>query len=425
MTEAHYGYVRWGAAAKVAQLGEKYPHLLAAPAAIPRQTPSSTTTSGDDTHGTTTAELLDVTAALRAAQAIASEIVLDKVIRRVMRIVLANAGAERGFLLLNHEGDLRVEAFLRINPDAVQVGLASPLESRTDLAQPVVRLVARTSESVVLHDACHDARFASDPYMMAAKPKSLLCIPLIYQGRLRGVLYLENNVTQDAFTKSRIGLLQMLCAQAAIAVENSLLYTHVQEVSAKLQQVNQRLENEVAQRTEELRAANEYLQRRTEELHSTNERLQHELAARETIERSRAALQDEVIRMQTDLLEELSTPLIPITEKVMVLPLIGTVDTRRAQRILETVLYGAQSQKARMVIIDITGLKQVGVQVGDTLIRTASALRLLGAEVIITGMRPEVARTLVELSVDLGQLITRGTLQSGIADAIGRTARRT
>ncbi|WP_437476653.1 AAA family ATPase [Sorangium sp. So ce1014] len=422
VSEALGGYARWGAIVKVAQLRERYPSMVPAPVMLPLS--ASAVTAESTTNGTTGAQLLDVTAALRAAQAIASEIVLSRVVHRVMRIVLANAGAERGFLILNQGADLRVEAFLQVGPDTVQVGLNTPLESRADLAQSVVQLVARTLDPVVLSDARYDLRFAGDPYVISAQPRSLLCIPLTHQGRLRGVLYLENNVAQAAFTEGRIELLQMLCAQAAIAVENSLLYAHVQEVSAQLQEANRGLEKEVAERTEELRAANQHLQHQTEQLHVANGRLQHELAEREKAERSRAALQGEVIRMQSDLLEELSTPLIPITKQLMVLPLIGTVDRRRAERMLHTILQGVERHQARVVIIDVTGLKQIDVQVAETLIRATSALRLLGAEAVITGMRPEVARLLVELGVDLSRVETRGTLQSGIARAIGGLGRR-
>ena len=122
--------------------------------------------------------------------------------------------------------------------------------------------------------------------------------------------------------------------------------------------------------------------------------------------------------MQGALLEELSTPLIPITGRIMVLPLIGTMDTRRADAMMEAVLHGAQKHKARVVIIDVTGMKTVDTHVANTLLRTASALRLIGAEVVLTGMRPEVARTLVELGVNLGALVTKGTLESGIAYAM-------
>jgi anti-anti-sigma factor len=114
---------------------------------------------------------------------------------------------------------------------------------------------------------------------------------------------------------------------------------------------------------------------------------------------------------------ELSTPLIPISEKIMVMPLIGTMDAERAAQVLEVALNGVQHSGARVVIIDITGLKHMDTHIAGSLLKAAKALRLLGAKAILTGIRAEVAQTLVGLGVELGDLDTRSTLQSGIAYA--------
>ena len=103
------------------------------------------------------------------------------------------------------------------------------------------------------------------------------------------------------------------------------------------------------------------------------------------------------------------------------MPIIGTMDEHRAQQVLDTALYGAQSHNAQTVIIDITGMKHVDTSVANTLLQTAKALQLLGAQAILTGIRAEVAQTLVSLGVDLGNIVTLGTLQSGIAYALART----
>ncbi len=131
-------------------------------------------------------------------------------------------------------------------------------------------------------------------------------------------------------------------------------------------------------------------------------------------------LQETIIQLQAATLAELSTPLIPITDKVVVLPLIGAVDTQRAQQILTTLLEGVAERRAQMVIIDITGVPTVDTQVANTLIHAAQAVRLLGASILLTGIRPEVAHTLVNLGVDLRGIQTAGTLQSGIAKTLGR-----
>lgn len=139
--------------------------------------------------------------------------------------------------------------------------------------------------------------------------------------------------------------------------------------------------------------------------------------AEEAIRQSQA--QEEALRAQNAILAELSTPLIPISDHVMVMPLIGTVDSRRAQQVMETLLEGTARNQASTIILDITGVPVVDTQVADALMRAAQALRLLGAEVVLTGIRPEVAQTLVGLGTDLGSITTRSSLQSGIAYAIG------
>lgn len=130
-------------------------------------------------------------------------------------------------------------------------------------------------------------------------------------------------------------------------------------------------------------------------------------------------LQEEIIRGQAAALAELSTPLIPISSKIVVMPLIGTMDSRRAQQVIETLLKGIAASGAQTAILDITGVAVVDTQVANALVRAAHAVQLLGAQVVLTGIRPEVAHTLVGLGADLGGIVTRGSLQSGIAYAVG------
>jgi PAS domain S-box-containing protein len=150
----------------------------------------------------------------------------------------------------------------------------------------------------------------------------------------------------------------------------------------------------------------------------------HDLTERKRAAEERARLQEQIIQAQAATLAELSTPLIPISDQVVVMPLIGALDDRRMQQVLEALLHGVEQRKARMVILDITGVPVVDTHVANGLILAAQAVRLLGARVILTGIRPEVAQTLVGLGVNLNDLITHSTLQSGIAYATnGRAAR--
>jgi rsbT co-antagonist protein RsbR len=141
---------------------------------------------------------------------------------------------------------------------------------------------------------------------------------------------------------------------------------------------------------------------------------------RSAIERGEALLRanNEIIKSQKAILRELSTPLIPISDDVMVMPLIGAIDSARAQQIIEALLEGIAANTTRFVILDITGVPLVDTQVANALVQGARAVRLLGAQVVLTGIRPEVAQTLVGLGVDLRNITTLSTLQSGIAYAL-------
>ncbi len=144
------------------------------------------------------------------------------------------------------------------------------------------------------------------------------------------------------------------------------------------------------------------------------ERRQAEEALRQNL------VQAEIIRAQAAAIAELSTPLMPINDQILVMPLVGSVDARRAEQVVETLLQGVTAKRAEFVIIDITGVPVVDTQVAQVLIGAGQAVRMLGARLLLTGIRPEVAQTLTSLGVDLSQVITRSTLQSGIALVLER-----
>jgi PAS domain S-box-containing protein len=128
--------------------------------------------------------------------------------------------------------------------------------------------------------------------------------------------------------------------------------------------------------------------------------------------------QEEIIVQQTATLAEMSTPLLTISDTTVVMPLVGAVDSRRVAQLMDTLLNGVSASRASIVILDITGVAVVDTQVADAFIRASQAVSLLGAQVVLTGIRPEVAQTLVQLGVDLRSIITRGTLQDGITYAL-------
>ena len=220
---------------------------------------------------------------------------------------------------------------------------------------------------------------------------------------------------------------EVLRAKVSVFVD---LYRSTQEVRRQaelLRRANDELENEIAERRkaeEALHKVHEELEarveRRTLQLARANAELEAQAEERLRAEQDRARLREEVIRMQAAMLEELSTPLIPLSDAVVIMPLVGNIDSRRAEQILAVVSQGVVSKGARVAIIDITGVPTVDTHVASVLIRASQAVRLLGAEVVLTGIRSKVARALVELGVDLGGLVTRGSLQAGITYAQSR-----
>ena len=133
---------------------------------------------------------------------------------------------------------------------------------------------------------------------------------------------------------------------------------------------------------------------------------------------ARKAAEDELARARNAMFAEMATPLIPISDDVMVMPLVGAIDSHRAQQVLDTLLSGISERRARVAILDITGIRSVDAQVISTLVGAAQAVRLLGAEVVLTGIRPNVAQTLIQLGVNLAGIVTQSTLQSGITYAL-------
>lgn len=148
--------------------------------------------------------------------------------------------------------------------------------------------------------------------------------------------------------------------------------------------------------------------------------LNTDITARREAEEAYAQKQEALIRAQALAIAELSTPLIPISDEILVMPLVGVMDSNRVNQVMENLLNGLSSSRGQYAILDITGVSVVDTQVANALIRSAHAARLLGAEVILTGIRPEVAQTLVSLGAGLGEIVTCGTLQSGIAYALRR-----
>jgi PAS domain S-box-containing protein len=243
LKEAHYCYQRWGAKAKVAHLEAKHPEWFAQ-----SQSESSTTAIASPriTTSNYSDATLDLATVMKASQAIFSQIELDQLLRSLMKILIENAGAQTGFLILETSGAWAIEASGKLNsgedisePEVLQ---SIPIENH--LPESIINYVIHTHEDVALSDATREGNFINDPYIQQYQTKSILCLPLLNQSKLIGVLYLENQLAVGVFTPeqfsagdaTRTQVLHLLSTQAAIAIENAKLYSEIRASESRMAQ---------------------------------------------------------------------------------------------------------------------------------------------------------------------------------------------
>ncbi|MFS8118122.1 MAG: ATP-binding protein, partial [Microcoleus sp.] len=178
-------------------------------------------------------EALDFAAIIKASQALSIEIELQKLLAALMSVMIENAGATKAVLLLLKDGNLAVETVASLKENVISISV--PLSASEEVPAAVVNYVKRTLTTVVLDNAAAQNDFIADPYLMEKKPKSVLCAPILHQGKLIGLLYLENNLTIGVFTGDRTQVIQLLCAQAAISLENARLYQQSQAYAQELE----------------------------------------------------------------------------------------------------------------------------------------------------------------------------------------------
>jgi PAS domain S-box-containing protein len=218
-------YDQWGAHGKVKQLDERYPRLREeqAPAFSAAIVPL--------------AVQLDIETAVKASQALSSEVVLPNLIEKLMRIAMENAGAERGLLILDRAGETRIEAEATTGRGSVEVVVRRAAVTPSELPQSALHYAIRTQKIVLLDDASADTLYSKDEYVGRKRSKSVLCLPIVKQKKFVGALYLENNLTPRVFTPDRVTVLQLLASQAAISLENAALYSDLQLQVALLQRL--------------------------------------------------------------------------------------------------------------------------------------------------------------------------------------------
>ena len=246
LIDAYYAYARWGAKAKIDHLEQGYPQLLAPilQQERTRQNPSETThiscseSSLSNTNrtiigSTSSWDLVDLPTVIKASQALSSEIKLDQLLTTLLQVVVKNAGAQSGALILNEEGNWRINIHCTNRQDCLLQSL--PVDESEVIPLTLINYVKRTKETLIFDDASNQPRFASDPYIIQHQPQSLLCTPISERGKMMGILYLENNLVTGVFTSDRVAILNILCSQAAISLQNARLYQQSQDYAQKLE----------------------------------------------------------------------------------------------------------------------------------------------------------------------------------------------
>jgi len=240
-----YGY--WGAAAKVAALEREFPRLAVRSRAGRASLREAGSQAGEDD--------IDFRAVLRAAHSISREIDLRQLVQRVLGAIQESAGASYGVLVLRRDDGLYVEAIGRDREISVLGEGSGRLEESGAVPRSVLSYVLRTREPMVLDNAQHSSEFLRDPYIQAHRVASILCAPLDERGQVDGLIYLENNLAAGIFSPRRLEVVQVLAAQAAIALANARLFTALDGARTDLLQANEGLEQKVGERTAELAAA--------------------------------------------------------------------------------------------------------------------------------------------------------------------------
>ncbi|RZL87009.1 MAG: PAS domain S-box protein [Variovorax sp.] len=226
LRNARHCYLRWGADTKVRQLEEMVPGVREEGRTLP-----STSTIG------TSVEHLDLATVIKVSQAVSGEIMLDKLIDTLMLTAIEHAGAERGLLVLAQGGGPRIAAEATTAGDSVLVQQRDQPVTEALLPHSVFRYVLRTQESVILDDAAAEGPFSSDPYIREQRARSVLCLPLLNQAKLIGLLYLENKLAPGVFAPGRIAVLKLLASEAAISLENTRLYRDLAEREARIRRL--------------------------------------------------------------------------------------------------------------------------------------------------------------------------------------------
>ncbi|MBN1470962.1 MAG: PAS domain S-box protein, partial [Syntrophaceae bacterium] len=220
MAETHACYSKWGATGLLNKITKMYPDLMPSESSLSLEEEATTSTKikGDMSVA------LDLSTVMQVSQVISSEIMLERLLQKVMHMSVTSAGAQRGYLILESEGKLIIEASEDIDSDETKVMQSMPLQECADICQAIVNYVHHSGKDVILGNAAQEGPFTDDSYIIRTQRKSILCTSIMNKGKISGIIYMENNLSVDAFTPERLEILRIISAQAAISIENAKLF---------------------------------------------------------------------------------------------------------------------------------------------------------------------------------------------------------
>jgi len=360
IAQAMSAYGAWEATQKLDLLRARHPLSGAetAVAAIPAGIVASPTTSSQRSgleHGTR-----DLASLLKASHALSQEVMVDALMRAILHAMVENAGARRGALILDRDGTLFVESEFTAFSSTEAPLEPHPLEASAEVPRSIVYLCHRTGEPVLREDVEGTSAIAEEPYFEGQRIGSFLCAPIEVSKKRTGVIYLENDIAEGAFTPESVEVVQILATQAAISLQNASHIARLEAAHADLTLQNQELEEQ------------------------------------------RLAVM------------ALSAPILEVGEGILALPIIGAVSAERAELIVSSLLQKVGELRTRVVVVDMTGIGAMDEATAQQLMRLAGMVELLGSRMVLTGIRHEVAFSILTQGVELGRLKTYRSLKEAL-----------
>lgn len=345
-----------------------------------------------DTSTLTTGELMAI---LDVARNLAEQHMVEPLLDYVATTVFELIAAERCLIVLfDDDGGLQVQVARTRRGETIRSG-------DDQISRSVLDQVRGSLAPVIVNDALEDSVLKSARSVRSLGLRSVMCVPLVSHERAVGAIYVENRSAGGRFQDSNLIPLVLFASQVVVALENARMV--------------EALEATVMERTRDVQDANARLAEQAAALQQQNAHLEQLLLERDEAFASQQRL--------LDVIAEISTPVLPLLPEVLALPIVGALDSVRMQRMHEQLLGSISVAQARVVLLDITGVPVVDTQVASALIQMARAARLLGCQVIMVGIRPEIAQSLVGLGVSLAEFRTHGTIADGLSTALRLTGR--